>query len=382
VNSWLYPSSAAMKSSLSSLWKGADDLLAGSAASGFLEKAKAAAKDVAVVANKVSDVVQSEYQRTFVDLDCTIIQVRPNIQVMEFPADDCIDRLATRLNANHAQKMMILNLSEKTYMTSKFDGKVVAVNFHGLPVPPLKVLVDLCISAQSWLETDPANVLILHGSDRYDGPALFLGCFMTMQGLYDESSEALQESCKLLKISAEEDVSPSQRRYLTYFQRVIQGKWQKCQRLCVLRTHLNTVPRFEKEGGSVAFRPSLEIWCGGGLKYSSLGSGDEDFVTLPAEFCDDDACVSFQLPSDMYLDGDVMICIQHMHSDGTRELAVRFVFHTGCLPDGFQLQLAKSDLDCACFDDRFPDESFLDLIFEREDPERSKSAGGDLTAGS
>merc|ERR1740121_3407706 len=65
----------------------------------------------------------------------------------------------------------------------------------------------------------------------------------------------------------------------------------------------------------------------------------------------------------MFVSGDVLIRIRHVYSDGTKATALRVVFHTGFLPDGFQL--AKHELDCACTDARFSNDSFLDVIFER-----------------
>jgi hypothetical protein len=58
---------------------------------------------------------------------------------------------------------------------------------------------------------------------------------------------------------------------------------------------------------------------------------------------------------------------------GDRDTALRLTFHTGFVSEG--LQIAKRELDTACDDPRFPEDFFMDLIFEvAVTPEKSYDA--------
>mmetsp|Transcript_42576 Transcript_42576/g.92750 ORF Transcript_42576/g.92750 Transcript_42576/m.92750 type:complete len:620 (-) Transcript_42576:70-1929(-) len=362
-------------------------------ASDLVERARSAASDAAERAQKVSETVQAEYRRTFVELDCEISHISSDLHIMEFPSVDKIARLATRLNADFAQRMLIYNMSEKTYDTSQFRAEVVDVAFRGLPAPPLELLMELCLSVHSWLSSDPGNVLVVHCFSGFSRSAVFLSCFLAFRGDSDDPVDALHEVCHRLRLRDAVAVNPSQRRYLTYFQRCQEGFTPIRTPLRLLGVQLKGgVPRFEAADAAVTFRPFVEVWNHGELVWSSLVSGASgaapprsDSVeaesgkdsreaasgsdggrpaSLPPGFGAGDACVPFQTPPDTMVSGDVLIRVRHMSASGSCDTVLRLAFHTAFVPpEG--LQLGKHELDTACNDARVPEDFFLDLAFQR-----------------
>lgn len=352
---------------MQSFWKAAGDLLNIEKASDLVEKAKAAALDVAEAASKVSDTVQAEYRRTFVDLDCQIWKLKPNFMIMEFPSQTKIDRLATRLNADYAQRMLILNMSEHKYDTGKFFGEVMDVAFRGLPAPPVELLLELLLSSHQWLASDPTNVVVVHCYEGFTRSAVLGSCFLTFRGFHSHPLDALPEVCHEIAIG-EGTILPSQKRYMGYFQQVLQGFVPWRGRLRLQRVRLNCVPTFESEG-SVRFRPLLEVWCGGELVYTSFSpskdsGGEGKAQVLPQSYGASDTCVSFQLPvGGLDVSGDVLMRVRHVSAAGDKDTALRLTFHSGFVSDA--LQAGKKELDCANTDARFPEESFLEVTFEK-----------------
>jgi hypothetical protein len=94
----------------------------------------------------------------------------------------------------------------------------------------------------------------------------------------------------------------------------------------------------------------------------SGSSGKPDDVSWPASYGPKDPCVSFQLPQDLFIQGDVVITVRHVFLNGAKETALCLAFHTGLTPDG--LQLTKRELDEARDDKRFHEDFFIDLVFE------------------
>ena len=66
--------------------------------------------------------------------------------------------------------------------------------------------------------------------------------------------------------------------------------------------------------------------------------------------------------------GDILIRCRHLTFSKQRVSMFRSAFHTGYVPPNV-MRLTKSQLDGACSDRRFPDDFFLDLIFEKVDAE-------------
>jgi hypothetical protein len=68
------------------------------------------------------------------------------------------------------------------------------------------------------------------------------------------------------------------------------------------------------------------------------------------------------------IQGDILIRCRHLTFGKQRVSMFRSAFHTGYVPPNV-MRLTKSQLDGACGDKRFPDDLFLDLIFEKVDAE-------------
>ncbi|CAE7385962.1 Tns3 [Symbiodinium pilosum] len=275
---------------------------------------------------------------------------------MEYPSVETIERLAKRLNESHGQKLLIFNFSEEPYERSKFDGEVLDVDLQKMETPPLKLLVELCLSASQWLTTESGNLLVVHCRSGYGRSALFGACFESFRGRRSPK-EALQTIAERLPVQ----LLPSQQRYLGYFHQFLEGTTPQAKRLRLSKALLSGVPAFEAEG-SAAFRPFIEVWVAGELAYSSFKGGKSDEAVWPSNYASSDSVVAFALPAQLLVSGDVLIQVFHLYLDAKRELAMKLAFHTNFINEG--LQLSKFELDAACTDDRFTDDFFVDLVFE------------------
>lgn len=79
-----------------------------------------------------------------------------------------------------------------------------------------------------------------------------------------------------------------------------------------------------------------------------------------------DGTVPFNI--EQVIQGDILIRCRHLTFNKQRISMFRAAFHTGYVPPNV-LRLTKSQLDGACSDRRYPDDFFLDLIFEKADTE-------------
>lgn len=321
------------------------------------EKARTVAKDAAQAASKVSETVQAEYHRTFVELDCKIVRISDELMIMEFPEQDTVNRLSTRLNTDFPNRLLIYNLSEVKYDTSVFLGEVVDVDFAGLPMPPFHKLVELCLAAHQWLVADTNNVLVVHCHKGYARSASFMSCLMAFRGIVTTPMDALVDVCKKLEIDEGSEVLPNQRQYLNYFHQWQQGCTPTAVRKKLLEVKLNGVPCFEPNE-TVAFRPQIEVWSNGEGCYCSASQGA---AALP-ELLAIDSSASLPLGPDALMFADTFVKLHHVRSNGRNELAFTALFHTAFVDD--TLCFAKTQLNVACTDKRVPDEFTAEFIFE------------------
>lgn len=111
--------------------------------------------------------------------------------------------------------------------------------------------------------------------------------------------------------------------------------------------------------------PYLQIFKGGKLLHTSAASlhvqqSDEELPFIQVM----DGTVPFNI--NQIIQGDILIRCRHLTFGKKRVSMFRAGFHTGYAPPNI-LRLTKTQLDGACHDKRYPDDFFLDLIFEKVD---------------
>lgn len=111
--------------------------------------------------------------------------------------------------------------------------------------------------------------------------------------------------------------------------------------------------------------PYLQIFKGGTLLHTSAAclhvqQSEEELPFVQVM----DGTIPFNI--NQVIQGDILIRCRHLTFGKKRISMFRAGFHTGYAPPNV-LRLTKSQLDGACNDERYSDDFFLDLIFEKVD---------------
>ena len=81
-------------------------------------------------------------------------------------------------------------------------------------------------------------------------------------------------------------------------------------------------------------------------------------------------------PVETYVDGDILVRIRHLASNGDRVSMLRYGFHTGFIQSGdSNVRYSKSELDGACFDERFAEDFIVDMVCGPPSTETSELNG-------
>ena len=313
-------------------------------------------------------VLYTDKSTAYVGIPREVHFVTPRLILMPFPSPELIYILAAYLTTHYNKKYMIWNLSEHTYDHTPFNSQVIDYVFVGYPNPPLDMLFATCTSVQAWLDTDPANVAVLHCQASRARSALAAACYLAWSGSETiTAAQALGRVCTEIGISDVSLMMPSQKRYLQYSEAIVGGSLvsstQPVTKVMRLeRVILNGIPHMAKEGPCL--RPVFQVFKGQNLLYVSSSEYSSLSHTSVPSYFPSDMSVSFDIG--VPVDGDILARCRHFHPHGARETVFRCMFHTSFISNSL-LRLSKQELDLACDDRRVPSDFQVDFFFSSEE---------------
>lgn len=258
------------------------------------------------------------------DLDFTYIT--PRIIAMAIPGvgmesayRNNIQLVAQYLNSRHNGHYRVFNLcAEREYSTDLFNPGSVT-NQYGFPDhhnPPLEMLMEMCININSFLNTHPANVIVIHCLAGRGRTGTVIASYLTFSGLFDNGSEALEHFARKRSMVHRGVQQPSQRRYVQYFSEILAGRKPKhyAKSIMLKQIVMYTIPKF---GKNHTCQPVLEIFTAPTrqkpkrLLYSSLESR-KDFdpeTNEPRAYSVKDGTMTFDIGVE--LQGDIYMRCYH-----------------------------------------------------------------------
>ncbi|KAA0706868.1 Tensin-2 [Triplophysa tibetana] len=258
-----------------------------------------------------------------------------------------------------------LNLREVAAMLkSKHHDKFLVHDF-GWPdmhAPPLDKICSMCKAMETWLNSDPQHVVVLHCKGNKGKTGVIIAAYMHYSKISAGADQALSTLAmrKFCEDKVSSSLQPSQNRYIYYFGGLLSGAIKmNSSPLFLHQVLIPTIPNFQEDGG---FFPFLKIYQSMQLVYTSgiydlQGSGSRKLVVT--------------IEPALLLKGDIMVkCYHRRVQAAERDTVFRLQFHT-CTIHGAQLWFGKSELDEACSDDRFPSDATVEFVFS-SGPEKIK----------
>ncbi|EHB09138.1 Tensin-3 [Heterocephalus glaber] len=292
-------------------------------------------------------------------LDLTYITER--IIAMSFPAGcseesylHSLQAVTRMLKSKHGDNYLVLNLSEKRFDLAKLNPKIMDVGWPELHAPPLDKMCTICKAQESWLNSDPQHVVVIHCRGGKGRIGVVISSYMHFTNVSASADQALDRFA--MKKFYDDKVSalmqPSQKRYVQFLSGLLSGSVKMNGTPLFLHcVVLHGTPNFDTGG---ACRPFLKVYQAMQPLYTSgiYNIGPES----PSRIC-------IAIEPAQLLKGDVMVkCYHKKHHSATRDVVFRLQFHTGAVR-GHSLVLGKEELDGACGDDRFPDYGKVELLF-------------------
>ncbi|XP_029445549.1 tensin-3 isoform X1 [Rhinatrema bivittatum] len=293
------------------------------------------------------------------ELDLTYITER--IIAVSFPSS-CSEEtylhnlqdVTRMLKSKHADNYLVLNLSEKRYDLAKLNPKIMDVGWPDLHAPPLDKMCTICKAMESWLNSDPLHVVVIHCRGGKGRIGVVISSYMHFTSVSASADQALDRFAmkKFFDDKVSTLMQPSQKRYVNFFSGLLSGSVK--MNTAPLFLHfvvLHGLPGFDAGG---VCRPFVKIYQAMQPVYTSgiYNVGPE----TPSRIC-------IGIEPAQLLKGDIMLkCYHKKYRSATRDVVFRLQFHTGAV-HGHSLVFGKEDLDSANKDGRFPSYVKIELIF-------------------
>eukprot|EP01087_Luapelamoeba_hula_P006811 TRINITY_DN1690_c0_g1_i1.p1 TRINITY_DN1690_c0_g1~~TRINITY_DN1690_c0_g1_i1.p1 ORF type:complete len:621 (-),score=84.67 TRINITY_DN1690_c0_g1_i1:293-2155(-) len=315
------------------------------------------------------------FQDGEVDLDLTYITERiiamglPGSGVDQLWRND-IDQVARFFDKYHRGHFCIYNLSGEEYDYSKFHNSVVDFGFPDHGTCPLEFLEKICKAMKKYLLEAPDNIIVVHCLAGRGRTGTIIAAFLIYAGMFDDGYKALEFFAKQRSSKSEGVITPSQIRYVDYFNSVMTQGHQLTNKPFVLnRIVMTPCPVIGEKG----FKPVIIVYRLGTKENpeESLWSGNTDHAARYKRGTPD---VTYKIePHGCFVEGDVQLKFYHraktrmehtsiLNSGGFKKVEqamslssfpliclFRTTFHTSFLPvdqDGNAvLELRKNQLD-------------------------------------
>ncbi|XP_066210332.1 tensin-3 isoform X3 [Saccopteryx leptura] len=299
------------------------------------------------------------------ELDLTYITER--IIAVSFPTGcseesylHSLQEVTRMLRSKHGDNYLVLNLSEKRYDLTKLNPKILDVGWPELHAPPLDKVCTICKAQESWLNSDPQHVVVIHCRGGKGRIGVVISSYMHFTNVSASADQALDRFA--MKKYYDDKVSalmqPSQKRYVQFLSGLLSGTVKmNASPLFLHFVILHGTPNFDTGG---VCRPFLKLYQAMQPVFTSgiynVGPENQSRISIAIE------------PAQL-LKGDVMVkCYHKKYRSATRDVIFRLQLHTGAV-QGCGLVFGKEDLDGASSDDRFPANGKVELVFSAT-PER------------
>uniref|UniRef100_A0A0L8FL33 Phosphatidylinositol-3,4,5-trisphosphate 3-phosphatase n=1 Tax=Octopus bimaculoides TaxID=37653 RepID=A0A0L8FL33_OCTBM len=267
------------------------------------------------------------------------------IIAISFPAEGhdelysyALKDVANMLKTKHGDKYLVINLSEKREDLSQINVHVVDFGWPDHLAPPLERLCSICKSIDSWLNSDPQHIVVIHCKGGKGRIAVVTAAYMNYCNICSSKDQALDRFA--MKRFYDDKLGglpqPSQRRYVHYFTGLLSSAINiNSEALYLHHILIHGVPNFDGKGGC---RPFIKVYQGMQPMFTS------GIYTVT----DNMQKVWISISPGIPLRGDVLIKCYHKKPKGNqREIIWRCQFHT-CAISESSLVFSRQELDEAC----------------------------------
>jgi hypothetical protein len=323
-----------------------------------------------------------------------------------------INQVSAFLHKYHSGHFLVLNVSDRRYNISPFDGNVKSFNFPDHHPPPIEMLHEMCVAMHEFIRKDPRNVVMAHCLAGRGRTGTLICAYLVYSGHCKTPEDAFRLFGEMRSWKGKGIRNPSQRRYVSYYAQLLQ-KFRPEKPIGLMLRHVvfRRPPFFVCKKQRVlhgsAFHPIVEILFPpvDGLparviacstlnsiktreirtKYMGWKHGQSDSEMSEPESMHGslEECIEVSLSCELPPMSDLYLRVYHAKGENgdKRNYVFRCHWNSGFVP-GDVLAFGKNELDDGFKDHRLASSFAMELHFDSEwqPKDHSLSAKGGQTS--
>ena len=329
------------------------------------------------------------------EIQDSLIQINQKIFIWIKDSNFKDDEFIQVIQNNFKDNYMIYNLLSEKIETNIFPDKIVDFKLPNNPSFSLESLISFCISSKNWLNANEENILVIHDDlTKNDGNIFYLISTIIAynNNNNNKNKNAIKDPIDIYKnlLAAFENHKHFQKlpldnnsnnniRYLNYF-----SSLQKSPLITLKKMQLsnivisgapaidndenNSTPHYIKINKNSYYMPVIRIKSNGKFIYSSYNPKDaENKNKLKKIFYSSENSIKFDINQMCFND----VCIEVMHK-GEKSFRLLFTiqFNTFFINSIYSIKFSKEHIDSINQDIRYPNEFYLDLLFDSSKEEK------------
>ena len=339
--------------------------------------------------------IEKKIQDPQKEIQDSLIQINPKIFIWikdtNFKDDEFIQVVHKYFKDNY----MIYNLLSEKIETNTSPDKIVDFKLPNNPSFSLEFLISFCISSKNWLNANEENILVIHDDlTKNDGNIFYLISTIIAynNNTNNKNKNEIKEPVDIYKnlLAAFENHKHFQKlpldnnsknniRYLNYFSSIQKSPLITLKKMQLSNIVISGAPAIDNDENNSSAHyitinknsycvPVIRIKSNGKFIYSSYNPKDvESKNKLQKIFYSTENSIKFDINQMCFND----VCIEVMHK-GEKSFKLLFTiqFNTFFINSNYSIKFSKEHIDSINQDIRYPNEFYLDLLFDSSKEEK------------
>ena len=317
------------------------------------------------------------------DIIESLILVTPNIFIWIDDKNYSDEEFISLIFSNFKDNYMIYNILPRKINT-KYIDKIVDFKLPNNPSYTLEFLISFCISAENWLSANKKNILIIHDDVTINEGKIFYLLSALITYNYNKQKEfsepvsvfaSITNAFKSKKFIISENNNKNNIRYLNYFSSILKSPLLSLNKIFLNNILISGAPAIDNDDNNnnlhfvvinqnSFYTPVIRIKSNDKYIYSSYDPKNENQQKI---FYSNDSVIKFEINKYIFSD----VCIEVLHK-GSKNFKLLFTiqFNTFFLNSNYSIKFSRDQIDSINNDIRYPNEFFLDLVFDHSKEEK------------
>ena len=338
---------------------------------------------------KITNYLENTIQKSKKQISDNIIKINEKIILWINDNNYADSEYISLINEKYKENFLIYNITQRKIETDIIQDKIVDFKLPNSPSFTLEFLIEFCVSAENWLNSENTHIIIIHDDPQINEGKIFylLSAIISYHNtkktdslyepvsIYADLTTNLNNNENFKNIDILSD-SKNNIRYLNYFSAIQKSPLISLKKLFLTTIMISGAPAIDNKENidsgpfitinkNSFYIPIIRIKSNNKYIYSSYNQNNEN--ELIKMYHSEDNVVKFCI--NKYIFNDISVEVLHK---GEKSIKLLFViqFNSFFITSDYSIKFSRDQIDSVHKDIRYPTDFFVDLFFDNEKEEK------------